>query len=212
MWCLGDVVGYGPDVSDCIDFVRRNVAVCVSGNHDLAAAGAIETVEFNPYAARAIAWTRLRLSQEDRSYLVHLPASFVKGEFTVVHGSPSEPVWEYVLSKESAKANFAAFRTSYCLVGHTHVPAAFSDAVLSARTIRLDVGSPFALGGRRIILNPGSVGQPRDGDPRASYAIIDPEKRQFTLRRVAYDIAAVQQRMRTQGLPSLLIDRLVTGT
>jgi diadenosine tetraphosphatase ApaH/serine/threonine PP2A family protein phosphatase len=212
IWCLGDVVGYGPDPGECIDFVRNSVAVCVAGNHDLAASGAIDTLSFNPYAAKAIAWTRQHLTEVDRQYLANLPRRLEDGEFTIVHGSPREPVWEYVLSREFAGENFAAFRTAGCLVGHTHVPAAFAETAPFARTLRLEEGSPLALGGRRAILNPGSVGQPRDGDPRAGYAIIDTEKHLFTLRRVAYDIEIVQSRMRAQGLPHILIERLATGT
>lgn len=212
IWCLGDVVGYGPDPGECIEFVRSSVAVCVAGNHDLAASGATDTSSFNPYAAKAITWTRQHLAEEDRQYLANLPRRLEKDEFTIVHGSPREPVWEYVLSREFAGENFAAFRTGYCLVGHTHVPAAFAETAPFARTLRLEEGSALALAGRRVILNPGSVGQPRDGDPRAGYAVIDTEKRQFTLRRVAYDIESVQRRMKDQGLPPILIARLATGS
>ncbi len=206
------MVGYGPDVNECIDFVRSKVAFCVAGNHDLAAAGAIDTSSFNPHAAAAIAWTRSHLSERDRLYLAGLPLKAERSRFTLVHGSPRDPVWEYVLSAEAAHANFPAFQTSHCLVGHSHVPLAYASGRIFAKLLRVATGVPLVLGKGRHILNPGAVGQPRDGDPRASYAIIDTEKRQFTLSRVAYDVSAVQYRMKTQGLPALLIDRLATGT
>lgn len=212
IWCLGDVVGYGPDVSECIDFVRSSIDVCVAGNHDLAAAGVTDTSLFNTLAARAIAWTRSQLSETGRFYLANLPMKAEKSSFTLVHGSPRDPVWEYILSADSADASFSAFRTSSCLVGHSHVPLAYSSGRVHAKQMDPRAGVPLELGKGRHILNPGAVGQPRDGDPRASYAVVDTEKRQFTLRRVAYDVAAVQQRMRAQGLPPFLIDRLAMGT
>ncbi len=206
------MVGYGPDPSECIRFVRDSVAVCVAGNHDLASAGAVDTSDFNPYAAKAIAWTRAHLTEEDRLYLAGLPPKAEQGPFTIVHGSPRDPVWEYITSTSVARDNFTAFQTPYCLVGHSHVPAAFSDASVFGKLLDPGRKGGISLGENRLILNPGAVGQPRDGDPRASYAVIDTEKGGFNLRRIDYDIGAVQARMKGQGLPGVLIDRLATGT
>jgi predicted phosphodiesterase len=213
VWCLGDLVGYGPDPSECIRLVREACTVCVAGNHDLAAAGTIHTFDFNAYAAEAIAWTRARLTGEESSYLAGLPPKITRGEFTIVHGSPRDPAREYVDSTQTAEENFHHFGTSYCLAGHTHVPLAFSESKVSGPKVTdFQRRTAISLGGKRLILNPGAVGQPRDGDSRASYATIDSEERQFTLRRVAYDVEAVQRRMTERGLPRRLRDRLTTGT
>jgi len=213
VWCLGDLVGYGPDPSECIRLVRDACTVCVAGNHDLAASGTIHTFDFNAYAAEAIAWTRGQLTDGERGYLASLPLKVVRSEFTIVHGSPSDPTREYLDSTESAEENFHHFGTNYCLAGHTHIPLAFSESKSSGPKVTdFQRITAISLGEKRLILNPGAVGQPRDADPRASYATIDSEKRQFTLRRVVYDVEAVQQRMTERGLPRRLIDRLATGT
>jgi diadenosine tetraphosphatase ApaH/serine/threonine PP2A family protein phosphatase len=213
VWCLGDLVGYGPDPGECIRLVRDACTVCVAGNHDLAAAGTVLAFDFNAYAAEAIAWTRDQLTWEDRNYLAGLPLKTEKNEFTIVHGSPRDPTREYVDSTQAAEENFSQFRTRYCLVGHTHIPLAFSETKISRPKVQdFERRTALTLGQRRLILNPGAVGQPRDGDPRASYAVVDTEKRQFKLRRVAYDIEAVQKRMREHSLPQRLIERLATGT
>ena len=128
IWCLGDVVGYGPDPSQCVRFVREHCTLCVAGNHDLAAAGKINTGDFNANAAEAIAWTAQQLSDEERTYLGDLPQLAQREDFTIVHGSPLDPVWEYLSSVETAAESFAAFPTRHCLVGHTHIPAAFAQA------------------------------------------------------------------------------------
>ncbi len=213
VWCLGDIVGYGPDPRECIRLVRDTCAVCVAGNHDLAAVGTVNTFDFNAYAAEAIVWTRDQLRAEDRGYLANLPLKMVRSEFTMVHGSPRDPGQEYLYSTQTAEENFAHFGTSYCLVGHTHIPLAFSESRISGpKVVGFERRISLPLGEKRLILNPGAVGQPRDGDPRASYATIDTEKWGFTLRRVEYDIKAVQQRMTEHGLPRRLIDRLAIGT
>lgn len=212
IWCLGDVVGYGPDPHECIEKLQKICRVCVAGNHDRAAVGKIDTLDFNPQAAEANQWTAEQLTEKDIRYLNNLPLTIERGEFTLAHGSPRDPIWEYLFSLDTATENLAAFVTSYCIVGHTHQPLVFSFARFKAGTVtKLEHESEVVLGDKRMILNPGGVGQPRDGDPRASYAVYDSTIRTFTLYRVPYDIKAVQARMREHGLPAMLIARLAVG-
>ncbi len=210
--CLGDIVGYGPDPNECIEALRRTDHICVAGNHDLAAIGNIATEEFNPDAAASCHWTAKQLSLTDIAYLENLPLVIEEGGFTLVHGSPRDPIWEYLLTTSLAKENFAHFMTQFCLVGHSHVPLVFTRAEngdCSGR--RFSTGVKLVPGGDRMIINPGGVGQPRDSDPRASYAIYDDEKRLVSLYRVSYDIQATQKRMTEFGLPASLITRLSYG-
>ena len=212
VWCLGDVVGYGPYPHECIALLRQTKHVCVAGNHDWAAIGKVDTADFNPDAAAACHWTGKQLSPEDVEYLSNLPLTIERGDFTLVHGSPREPIREYILSTAAARENFACFKTPYCLVGHSHHPAVFSydnagDCLLS----QFLPDNPLVLGDSRLIINPGGVGQPRDGDPRASYAIYDSESRQVKLYRLDYDIRATQDRMIERGLPMRLVTRLSYG-
>jgi diadenosine tetraphosphatase ApaH/serine/threonine PP2A family protein phosphatase len=211
IWCLGDVVGYGPDPHECIERLRQFEHVCVAGNHDWAAIGKMNTVEFNPVAARACHWTAQQLAAEDIDYLQNLPLSLCQDGFTLVHGSPREPIWEYLLSIESAQDNFAYFETAYCLVGHSHVPLIFELAGNRAAYRMFPEGANLKLGKKRLIINPGGVGQPRDGDPRASYALYDTEARTVYHYRVEYDIPATQKKMAERGLPMPLIMRLSVG-
>ncbi len=212
LWCLGDIVGYGPDPHECIELLRQNDHIGVAGNHDLAAIGKIDTSEFNSDAADAADWTAQQLTSTDIEYLRSLPLVIEEGDFTLAHGSPRNPVWEYLISPDIAEENLACFKTPYCLVGHSHVPLIFrfqengiciSDQVLD--------DAELALGQNRLIINPGGVGQPRDGDPRASYAIYDSESRTMRLYRVTYDIAATQSKMLKCRLPENLVARLSYG-
>jgi diadenosine tetraphosphatase ApaH/serine/threonine PP2A family protein phosphatase len=211
-WCLGDVVGYGPDPRECIARLRQTQHICVAGNHDWAAIGKISTSDFNPAAAAACHWTQQQLSPEDVEYLGNLPLVIEKDDFTLVHGSPREPVWEYILSTAAAMENFSHFRSPYCLVGHSHYPAVFRhDDTGNCSVDQFLPDSQLVLGEDRLIINPGGVGQPRDGDPRASYAIYDSISRQVHLYRIPYDIRATQDRMIAHGLPMPLITRLSYG-
>jgi diadenosine tetraphosphatase ApaH/serine/threonine PP2A family protein phosphatase len=211
-WCLGDLVGYGPDPCECIALSRKTCKYCVAGNHDRAAAGKIDTNDFNPRAAEANEWTTVQLKSDDIKYLSSLPLTIEKGEFTLAHGSPRDPIWEYLFSIREAAENLDAFNTPYCLVGHTHQPLVFSFGRFRETSMtKLEHESEIVLGEKRLIINPGGVGQPRDGDARASYGIYDSTIRTFTLYRVAYDIKAVQERMRAHGLPAMLIARLEVG-
>lgn len=211
IWCLGDIVGYGPEPSKCIRLLREYRHICVAGNHDLAAVGKVELSLFNPLAATASLWTTEQLSETDTAYLESLPLTREKGDFLLVHGSPMDPALEYIVSTGVAARNFEYFDKPFCLVGHTHVPVVFKEEGKSSTSIQFSPGIGVVLGESRMIINPGGVGQPRDGDPRASYAIYDSEGYIFRLYRVEYDIGATQDRMMEAGLPIHLITRLEAG-
>jgi len=212
IWCLGDVVGYNPDPHQCIELLRQHKHICVAGNHDWAAIGKLDTSDFNPDAAAACHWTAHQLSPEDVQYLESLPPVIERGDFTLVHGSPREPIWEYLVSTVGARQNFAHFESQYCLVGHSHVPLIFEhnetgDCLFS----EFPADSVLTLAENRLIINPGGVGQPRDGDPRASYAIYDEEAKSISHYRIPYDVGATQSRMLEYGLPKRLAARLSYG-
>lgn len=211
VWHLGDVVGYGPEPDAVVERLRSIGASGVRGNHDAAALGGREIDYFNPEAKAAMEWTRERIGPATRAWLTALPERDERGEVTLVHGSPRDPIWEYVTSMEIAKAGIAALSTPHGLHGHTHVPIAF----LAGRD-RLDVvmpsdGDRVEFDERRALFNPGSVGQPRDGDPRASYLVFDPEAGAASWHRVAYDVEPVIAAMRAVGLPRRLGERLRHG-
>ena len=211
LWCLGDIVGYGPEPGECIKLLRQYNPVCVAGNHDLGAVGKLELSYFNPAAAEACQWTAEKLNPVDARYLEDLPKTVQKGDFLLAHGSPMEPVMEYVMSTSVAEKNFSFFNSQFCLVGHTHVPMAFKQEEDSCTSIALSPGIGLVMHGHRMIINPGAVGQPRDGDPRASYAIYDSEGHMLRLYRVEYDIRATQDKMMQAGLPISLVTRLEKG-
>ena len=223
LWCLGDLVGYGPEPNECVAALRDRGALCVAGNHDWAAIGKMDTADFNPEATEAAVWTGARLNEENKAYLAALPEQLTtgeSGEFTLAHGSPREPIWEYLTHVSVARLNFDYFQTPYCLVGHTHVPLIFQrpgaeEKVPHYRTLVPSAGVSLELGGRRLIVNPGSVGQPRDGNPAAAYMVYESaaggRPGTLTLRRVEYPVAAVQDKMRAAQLPPRLILRLTYG-
>ncbi len=247
VWCLGDVVGYGPRPNECVEILREQADLCVMGNHDWAVLGrpGINVEDFNPHARAAVLWTRDQLTEANRAYLDQLPDRPLQpagaGDFLITHASPREPVWEYVLTPSIAMENFAAFREAICLVGHTHKPAIFRwrlqhvderTAAPSRATAwppaTQDNGHQSAtvdylqpLEGvelaletsldQRLIINPGSVGQPRDNDARAAYAILDLAKDTWQYARVPYPIELTQNQMREARLPRRLIDRLSFG-
>jgi len=211
LWCLGDIVGYGPEPGECIKLLRQYNPVCVAGNHDLGAVGKLELSYFNPAAAEACQWTAEKLNPVDARYLEDLPKTVQKGDFLLAHGSPMEPVMEYVMSTSVAEKNFSFFNSQFCLVGHTHMPMAFKQEEDSCTSIALSPGIGLVMHGHRMIINPGAVGQPRDGDPRASYAIYDSEGHMLRLYRVEYDIRATQDKMMQAGLPISLVTRLEKG-
>ena len=214
VWCLGDVVGYGPDPVACIDFLVQRNAVCIAGNHDLAVAGLAPTSPFNPPALEAIVWTAEHLTTGEVAFLRALPFSLTFGPVTLIHASPRQPIWEYLSDARAAAENFPLFKTQACLVGHTHHPIAFfqNPASGTVRRRRLTPGSRTPLeGSSRFFYNPGSVGQPRDGDKRAAYAIYDPERATLAHYRVDYDVKETQRRMRAARLPAGLVNRLSWG-
>lgn len=213
VWCLGDLVGYGPDPNECVEFIRKLPNICcIMGNHDAGVLNHINVDSFNPEARYALVWTQKRLTQENLGYLANLRDRIVCQDVTLTHGSPRQPVWEYVLNIQTATQNFDFFETPFCFIGHTHLPVIYSyiDRQHLAGLLIPEPGKSSVLSGRAII-NPGSVGQPRDRDPRAAYAIFNPEEKIWNFRRVAYNIKAVQQRMLSAGLPDRHITRLSAG-
>lgn len=214
VWCLGDLVGYGPDPNEVVDIMRAMPHLtCMLGNHDVAALGGMEMEVFNTEARRSLQWQKKTISNETLEYLKSLPdQTIVKQGISLVHGSPRDPVWEYILNTLVARLNFPAFETDYCFVGHTHTQCIFQMDAKRDR-VSLEIPKPgLALElTPRAILNPGSVGQPRDRDPRAAYAIFDAKAQTWEPRRVEYDIKAVQQRIRDAGLPDKHAARLAEG-
>lgn len=214
VWFLGDVVGYGPDPEACVARLRWLAPEhWLAGNHDWAAVGRMDTHEFNPDARTAAHWSGRQLSSESFDWIRSLEprADLADSGITLVHGSPRQPVWEYVLDRNVAAEGFAHMTSRVCFHGHTHQPTAFEEAVDGVVRHGSDAvgGVDISLG--RWMVNPGSVGQPRDGDPRASYALYDPGRQRFAVHRVAYDISAVQRKMASRGLPSALETRLEFG-
>lgn len=213
-WCLGDVVGYGPDPNACVEELREmSMLTCLLGNHDVAVIGKMPLESFNGDARRSLLWHETVLSPSNADFLSSLPENpKVRGDVTMAHGSPRDPVWEYVINTLSARLNFDYFDTSWCFVGHSHIQCLFS---LDEKRDRITLDAPpigvaMPLNGRAI-LNPGSVGQPRDRDPRAAYAIFDPDARTWEARRVEYNFAEVQERIRQARLPEKHAARLAEG-
>lgn len=215
IWCLGDLVGYGPNPNECIDRLCDLPHVGLAGNHDWAALGKLDLTSFNSDARIASIWTQSELTPMSRAYLDSLPTHSVQDQFTMAHASPRQPVWEYVLDPLIAQRNFSYFETPFCLVGHTHIPVIFlqsDDSAGSCKTIAPPYHEPIPLiAERRMILNPGSVGQPRDGNPHGSYAILDTDAMTWEHRRVSYALEITQEKMRARDLPSRLIERLEYG-
>jgi diadenosine tetraphosphatase ApaH/serine/threonine PP2A family protein phosphatase len=211
VWHLGDVVGYGPDPDGVVERLRERGAVGVRGNHDAAALGGPEIDWFNPDARRAMEWTRGAISDGTRAWLAALPETRIEGDCSLVHGSPRDPLWEYITSMGVAKDNLKVLEAPLGLHGHTHVPVAWIETGRKVELLRGKAGRPLQLEGRRALVNPGSVGQPRDGNPQASFAILDLDAGTVEWRRAAYDVHSVQEQMRAVGLPGFLVTRLGAG-
>jgi predicted phosphodiesterase len=215
IWCIGDMVGYGPQPNECVERLCEFPHICVAGNHDWAALDKLSDSDFNPDAQLACRWTREKLSPESLEYLENLPRTVIEEGFTLVHGSPRQPIWEYILYPSIAMSNFAYFDTQVCFVGHTHTPMIFRYEHLNSGGTCLPLpfpqSGPFPLGEERMIINPGSVGQPRDGDPRASYAILDTDEATLEYHRIPYPVEITQRKMMEEGLPLRLIARLGYG-
>jgi diadenosine tetraphosphatase ApaH/serine/threonine PP2A family protein phosphatase len=213
VWCLGDTVGYGPDPNECVELVRSfSNLTCLIGNHDQAALGVIPLARFNSDAQLSAVWTRKTLESQNVAYLESLPSTLVMEPFTLAHGSPRQPIWEYILDHESAARNMDGLGTEYCLVGHSHLPLIFhrgsDDGPVSPAAVKWGQAMQLV---PQMILNPGSVGQPRDLDPRAAYAILETDDLTWEARRAEYDIPQVQDRILKAGLPPRLAQRLVAG-
>jgi predicted phosphodiesterase len=221
IWALGDIVGYGPHPNECIALLRSYEQRAVAGNHDLAAAGLMGTEEFNEDAAAAAIWTGEQLTPASKTYLTGLPKVLVESDFTLVHGSLRFPEWEYLLSTEQALVQFELQTTPYSIVGHSHLafvcmergegPEGPSASTAPSALNAVEDGQAVALSQYRSILNPGSAGQPRDGDPRVGYALYDANSATVTWHRVTYDIEATQKSMEQARLPRWLIERLSYG-
>jgi diadenosine tetraphosphatase ApaH/serine/threonine PP2A family protein phosphatase len=220
LFFLGDAVGYGADPEPCVEMLMNRASRLVVGNHDHASADPQEDLDaFHPDAAAALIWTRGALSRRSAEVLRALPLSCEEESIHLVHGSPCRPqAWEYVLSERDAERAFGVSRSRFVLVGHTHIPAAHAElecrrlfSGVFRRVRSLDPGSLRLDPRYRYILNPGSVGQPRDGNPRAAYAILDSESGTYELVRVAYDVEKASEKIRRAGLPGILAERLRWG-
>ncbi len=213
-WCLGDSVGYGPDPNQVLERLRGLPNLrCIFGNHDAAILRRMEMDVFNGDARTSLNWTDSVLTPQNLNFLRSLsPLDLVDDIATLAHGSPRDPTWEYVLTSLAARLNFAYFQTPYCFVGHSHIQSLFEFEETEDRILQTPnrVGQALPLT-HRTIANPGSVGQPRDRDPRAAYAIFDSEARNWESRRVEYDVAVVQKRIRDAGLPPRHALRLAEG-
>ncbi len=255
LWCLGDIVGYGPDPSACVRTVRQAAELCVAGNHDWGASGLAELKEFSDMARDSLIWTREQLLADELEYLRSLPDRTtvpMPEDSTLVHGSPVVPIWEYLLTPEAAALSFISFPTRYCVVGHTHLPVIFlqearrysrprlpalkareqyimeygsDEEGIVATTAELEVLNTMPRchtirampegwwqppEGFRAIINPGSVGQPRDGDARAAYLMYDTDLG-FAFRRVPYWWELTVRKMREANFPEPLVERLIQG-
>ena len=211
LWCLGDLVGYGPRPSECTEAVAARAKICLAGNHDLAVLGKLDLLDFSGEAGMAVRWTRGVLSDAARAFLDGLEPVGAADGVSLFHASARDPVWEYVLSDDVAEATLELVSTPLVLVGHSHaaLQVSLQDGLLAGGLA--PAGTKLALEPGRFLLNPGSVGQPRDGDPRAAYLLLDFDARTASFRRVDYDIARTQAEIAAAGLPESLGLRLSAG-
>jgi predicted phosphodiesterase len=210
IWFLGDLVGYGPKPNECTALLQERAALCLAGNHDLVVLGKIPIDAFAGEAAAAARWTQTVLDEPARAFLDSLRPSAAAPGAELFHGSPRDPVWEYVLTDEAAEAAFARTEAPLVLVGHSHVALEISDGE-DLRGEQAPAGTELELGRLRRLLNPGSVGQPRDGDARAAWLEIDNAAGRATFRRTDYPVERTQAEMREVGLPDALAARLAFG-
>ncbi|MDA1280526.1 MAG: metallophosphoesterase family protein, partial [Chloroflexi bacterium] len=210
-WVLGDLVGYGPNPEECLSLLDSIGAIAVAGNHDLATIGDISTNMFNPVAAAAVEWTKNNLESRYLDQLKMLPTRLERHGFTLVHGSPSDRLWEYVLDERSAARALHAIDTRGLAVGHTHYQAVFELKDEKVYRVEVETSSFHELSGDRFLVNPGSVGQPRDANPRAGYAVLDLDQNAIWHRRVTYDAELTATRIQEVGLPVILGNRLLRG-
>jgi diadenosine tetraphosphatase ApaH/serine/threonine PP2A family protein phosphatase len=212
MWCLGDLVGYGAEPDACVELARRYAAICLAGNHDLGVRGALPLEEFSRGAALAARWTQGVITPETREYLEKLEPARLDEEVGLFHASPRDPVWEYVLSPLQAELCFDAQSHRVCLIGHSHVALSFSRADGQSATGQTrGPDEQLDLSQSEWLINPGSVGQPRDGDPRAAWLELDLGAWEAVYRRTEYDIAGAAAAIRGARLPDSLAERLAFG-
>jgi predicted phosphodiesterase len=216
IWCLGDLVGYGPSPNEVVERLRELGVRSLAGNHDWGSIGKADLAMFNDDARAACSWTARVLSEENRKYLAGLQTAGTFRDVSVAHGSPQDPAWEYITNSRVAMANFGHFSADLCLVGHTHVPLVFrwcrAATGADAFTTEVPVNNrDILVQDDRLIANPGSVGQPRDGDPRAAFALFDPDARTIHVERANYDVGEVQRLMAAVGLPDRLALRIQYG-
>lgn len=214
VWHLGDLVGYGPDANEVIDRLRSLPHISLAGNHDWAALGKLDLRNFNSDARETAIWTQTNLTPDNRAYLESLKPIAIEEGYTLAHGSPNQPIEEYILDPLTAELNFSIFTTQVCFVGHTHWPTAYfmaqdSDRLCVQRSAKWNTA--VSLNDGRWIINPGSVGQPRDGNPAAAYGMLDQESGEWEYRRAKYPVEVTQKRMRDLKFPNRLIDRLTHG-
>jgi diadenosine tetraphosphatase ApaH/serine/threonine PP2A family protein phosphatase len=211
LWCLGDLVGYGARPNECCATIAVRATVCLGGNHDLAVRGTIDLEEFGGEAAVAARWTRDVLEPQAQELLDRLEPVGTAHGVALYHGSARDPIWEYVLSDEGAVATLDLADSPLVLVGHSHVALKVVQAEDEIAGGIAAAGTELDLGEARVLLNPGSVGQPRDGDSRAAYLLLDLDAQHASFRRVEYDVERTQQEIRDAGLPELLAARLELG-
>lgn len=213
--CLGDIVGYGASPVECMELAMENIETCVAGNHDWATVGKTQIGFFNAVSRAAIEWTSRKLAPHHIKYLENLSVSFSNGSFHVVHASPNKPhQWHYIMTWNDAKEAFSHLDKQVCFVGHSHIPVIWSE---EGRLIRVvfsasETSASFTIGeSSKYIINVGSVGQPRDGDPRGCFVIFDTDKKLVSFHRFLYDIISAQNKIFYAGLPSFLAERLGAG-
>ena len=212
LWCLGDLVGYGADPDACVELAREHAAVCLAGNHDLAVTGEIPLDEFSRGASLAVQWTQEVIAPDNLAFLASLSPTGEEGRVGLYHASPRDPVWEYVLSTLLADLCLDQQRHRLCLIGHSHVALSFG-----RRRGELTTGEPrrggaqLDLGAGEWLLNPGSVGQPRDGDPRAAWLLLDLDEPNASFERTEYDIAGAAAAIRAARVPDSLAERVEYG-
>jgi diadenosine tetraphosphatase ApaH/serine/threonine PP2A family protein phosphatase len=212
LWCLGDLVGYGADPDACVEFARRHAAVCLAGNHDLGVVGELPLEDFSRGAGLAAQWTMEVIQPQNLSYLATLRPEGREGPVGLYHGSPRDPVWEYVLSALLAELCLDVQRQRVSLIGHSHVASAFvrhEGAPTTGQPHR--EGTELDISCGEWMINPGSVGQPRDGDPRAAWLLLDLDEQRVRYRRTSYDVAKAAAAIRSARLPASLAERLQYG-
>jgi predicted phosphodiesterase len=211
--CLGDIIGYGANPNECVEIVRKRCPTTLLGNHDAAAVDMLSTQHFNIHAKIAIEWTSQNLKADIKKYLTELPFRATKSSMTLVHATPYEPnMWYYITSLEEAAFNFQFFDTEICLVGHTHIPIIIVLDQDKELYVHPDTQIKLSdVAGARLLINVGSVGQPRDRNPKSCYGIFDDVAGEFSYRRVAYNIEKTQAKMKKIKMPEFLISRIQEG-